>query len=245
MVIPSLIFSQVGINTPNPQGIFHIDGAKDNPITGTPTVVQQSNDVAILTTGFTGIGTVVPKTKLHVAGEITVDVVKNSNLNTISVDLSKIRTAAGTIWHLPLGWKTDASLAVLPGQLQAVVNLNQIVSGTLLTVPTTLWGTGATIPDFYALKVEGFFTDSCFSGGNVIIAMYISSTQMAVTINGVAQGTITAPSAGVFTWTSATNGCGFNRSFTYNSSSRTLTFGGSGSTTTLTGTATLYGNTFP
>lgn len=33
--LSSVTFAQVGINTHNPQGSFHVDGAKDNPISGT------------------------------------------------------------------------------------------------------------------------------------------------------------------------------------------------------------------
>lgn len=36
IIAPLFIFSQVGINTPNPQNIFHVDGANDNPSTGVP-----------------------------------------------------------------------------------------------------------------------------------------------------------------------------------------------------------------
>lgn len=50
--------AQVGINTINPQGVFHIDGSKDNPTTGTPSVVQQSNDFSVLASSGLGIGTI-------------------------------------------------------------------------------------------------------------------------------------------------------------------------------------------
>ena len=56
----------VGINTSNPQGIFHVDGAKDNPTTGVPTATQQSNDFVVSNTGSIGIGISSPSTKLHV-----------------------------------------------------------------------------------------------------------------------------------------------------------------------------------
>ncbi|QBA23445.1 hypothetical protein EU348_20630 [Chryseobacterium indologenes] len=56
----SLSFGQVGINTTNPQGIFHVDGAKDNPATGSTSQAQQANDLVITPTGSTGIGTVTP-----------------------------------------------------------------------------------------------------------------------------------------------------------------------------------------
>jgi len=38
--------AQVGINTSNPQNSLHIDGAKDNPATGAPSTLQQSNDLS-------------------------------------------------------------------------------------------------------------------------------------------------------------------------------------------------------
>jgi len=53
----SYLNAQVGIQTSNPQGAFHIDGAKDNPATGNPTTTQQANDVIINSTGNVGIGT--------------------------------------------------------------------------------------------------------------------------------------------------------------------------------------------
>ncbi|MEF9476666.1 hypothetical protein OWR28_01895 [Chryseobacterium sp. 1B4] len=66
MLISNLIFSQVGINTPSPQGAFHVDGAKDNVSTGVPTVAQQSNDFVVLSNGNVGVGTVNPANKLDI-----------------------------------------------------------------------------------------------------------------------------------------------------------------------------------
>ncbi|GEN76356.1 hypothetical protein CHA01nite_20960 [Chryseobacterium hagamense] len=60
------MYSQVGINTNNPQAIFHVDGGKDNPATGVPTTAQQSNDFVVTSTGATGIATIAPTNKLHV-----------------------------------------------------------------------------------------------------------------------------------------------------------------------------------
>ena len=54
------MYSQVGINTTNPQGIFHVDGARDNPSTGVPTIAQQSNDLIVTSSGSLGIGTSTP-----------------------------------------------------------------------------------------------------------------------------------------------------------------------------------------
>ncbi|OCA71460.1 hypothetical protein [Chryseobacterium arthrosphaerae] len=59
------VFSQVGINTQNPQGILHIDGQRDNPVSGsTFTPAQQSNDVLISSTGRIGAGTLSPAVKV-------------------------------------------------------------------------------------------------------------------------------------------------------------------------------------
>ncbi|WP_300671592.1 hypothetical protein [Soonwooa sp.] len=61
------LFSQVGINTKNPQGVFNIDGGKDDPVSGaTYTAAQQLNDVTVLANGNLGIGTITPATKLEI-----------------------------------------------------------------------------------------------------------------------------------------------------------------------------------
>jgi len=67
LLLSGFSYSQVGINTSNPQGIFNIDGGKDNPTTGSAhTPAQQLNDFTVLANGNTGIGTIVPDKKLHI-----------------------------------------------------------------------------------------------------------------------------------------------------------------------------------
>jgi len=58
VVIFSNAFGQVGINTTNPQGIFHIDGSRDNPVIGIPSTVQQSNDFSVVASSGLGVGTI-------------------------------------------------------------------------------------------------------------------------------------------------------------------------------------------
>lgn len=58
--------SQVGINTANPQGIFNVDGAKDNVLSGTPSTAQQLNDFSISSSGNVGIGTTAPSARLEI-----------------------------------------------------------------------------------------------------------------------------------------------------------------------------------
>nr|WP_315031722.1 hypothetical protein [uncultured Chryseobacterium sp.] len=66
LLFSGLAMAQIGINTTNPLGMFHIDGSKDN--SSTPTSIQQSNDFIVKTTGDTGIGitTLDPSAKLQI-----------------------------------------------------------------------------------------------------------------------------------------------------------------------------------
>jgi len=67
------VYSQVGINTSNPLGNFHIDAGKDNPVTGnTLSNAQKDNDLIILANGNMGISAINPTTKLEInSGTIT------------------------------------------------------------------------------------------------------------------------------------------------------------------------------
>jgi hypothetical protein len=84
--ISGFYYAQVGINTVNPQGIFHIDGGKDNPITGAPNIVQQSNDFSVIAspslgtgTITVGIGTTTPTQSLDIAnGNLRIRNINNS-----------------------------------------------------------------------------------------------------------------------------------------------------------------------
>lgn len=86
----TICFAQIGVNTSNPQTAFHIDGAKDNPETGTPTAAQQVNDVAVTTAGRIGIGTIAPTNKLEVnngtAGTSGVKLTQLPSANVLATD---------------------------------------------------------------------------------------------------------------------------------------------------------------
>ncbi len=62
LLCASYVYGQVGVNTRNPVGVFHVDGKKDNNTTGIPTLQQQLNDFIITASGSVGIGTVNPDT---------------------------------------------------------------------------------------------------------------------------------------------------------------------------------------
>ncbi|WP_449400833.1 hypothetical protein [Chryseobacterium wanjuense] len=67
----SKLFAQVGIANASPQATLHVDGAKDNPNKGAPNATQESNDVAVTSTGRLGVGTITPKEKTDVRGAIS------------------------------------------------------------------------------------------------------------------------------------------------------------------------------
>ncbi|PTT21437.1 hypothetical protein DBR28_20230 [Chryseobacterium sp. HMWF028] len=66
LLLPTVMYSQIGVQTSNPQGTFHIDGAKDNPASGTPSITQQANDMVLKKDGSFGLGTTQPENKFHV-----------------------------------------------------------------------------------------------------------------------------------------------------------------------------------
>lgn len=83
LLFSSFYLSQVGVNTVNPQGVFHIDAAKDNPATGIPNAAQRANDVVVTATGNMGIGTITPTSKLEVSsGTAGISGLKFTNLTS-------------------------------------------------------------------------------------------------------------------------------------------------------------------
>lgn len=89
------IIAQVGINTQNPQALFHIDGSRDNNTSGTPTSTQQANDLVVTENGNVGIGTTTPKVKL--------DLRSSGTNNSIGIDYTSMTAAqagAGAVRYL-------------------------------------------------------------------------------------------------------------------------------------------------
>jgi hypothetical protein len=135
ILISCNLFAQVGINTPNPQDIFHVDGARDNPANGIPNAAQQANDLILSSTGNLGLGTTIPANKFHVVA------------NTTSAGrFTLIDALQGTV---------DAPTLVLRN-ISPVATGNRTFLGFNNTGPTTggaNWGIGSirttTTEDFY------------------------------------------------------------------------------------------------
>ncbi len=83
IAISVCVFSQVGINTENPQAIFHVDGAQDNPSTGIPATIEQVNDFVVTQDGNVGVGIVNPVDKLEITSGVPgISGLKFNNINS-------------------------------------------------------------------------------------------------------------------------------------------------------------------
>lgn len=75
-VLPLSGYGQIGINTDNTHGLFHIDAASTaastNPAVGSPSILQQSDDLCITNSGSLGLGTIQPSEKLDINGIIRI-----------------------------------------------------------------------------------------------------------------------------------------------------------------------------
>lgn len=64
--LANLTLAQVGLNTPNPRGMFHLDGKKNNETSGPVSIANQADDVVMTSDGYIGIGNNSPATSLDI-----------------------------------------------------------------------------------------------------------------------------------------------------------------------------------
>lgn len=125
-------FAQVGVNTANPQGIFHVDGAKDNNATGTPTAAQQLNDLVVTIAGNVGVGTTSPTAKMEI---------NSGTANTSGLRLSNLTTAS------PVSNATGQAIGVdLSGNIVTYPNPTPVSVTTTEVAPTTFTAFNVTGP---------------------------------------------------------------------------------------------------
>jgi hypothetical protein len=99
-------FAQIGINTQIPQASFHVDGAKNNPPTGIPSVAQQSDDMVVTSSGNMGIGTITPTSKLEV---------KSATANTSGLKFSNLNSATPVAAGATLGVDASGNVITVNG----------------------------------------------------------------------------------------------------------------------------------
>lgn len=141
-------YSQSGVNTSNPQGAFHVDGARDNSASGAPTAPQQLNDFTVTSIGRVGIGTTAPNNKVEInSGTANTSGLRFTNLTsatpvstgqTIGVD------ATGNIVTLPNPTATSVTTAEVASASGADFNVNDtgetLLTGTVQTITVPAGG---------------------------------------------------------------------------------------------------------
>ncbi|EJL71026.1 hypothetical protein [Chryseobacterium populi] len=146
MVSSAILYAQVGISTPNPQGAFHVDAGKDNSFSGAPTAAQQQNDFVVTSAGNIGVGTIVPNAKVEInSGTANVSGLRFTNLTsatpvstgqTIGVD------ASGRVVTLPNPTATNTTTAEVASVTGANFNVNDLAytlipgSSQIINIPT-------------------------------------------------------------------------------------------------------------
>ncbi|WP_449401316.1 hypothetical protein [Chryseobacterium wanjuense] len=114
-------FAQVGINTSNPQGAFHIDGAKDNNSTGAPTAAQQLNDLIVTNAGNIGIGTTTPTSKMEI---------NSGTANTSGLKLTNLTSASPISAGQTIGVDASGNVVTLPNPTAVGVTPYEVASTT-------------------------------------------------------------------------------------------------------------------
>lgn len=165
--------AQVGINTTNPQGVFNIDGAKDNPVSGIPDATAGANDVVITSDGKVGIGTISPSNTLEI----------NSGVNGVSgLTFSKLNSSTTAVIAQPIGVDANGKIVTaITGQsllnfLASDISTNNIQPAyvdflTLNNVPVGRWEVkifmayDADDDDDFAIKIN---TTGTMSGVGIV-----------------------------------------------------------------------------
>ncbi|MGN7867175.1 hypothetical protein [Chryseobacterium sp. 22458] len=142
--LTNTFYAQVGTGTSIPLGSLHVDGAKDNPASGTPTPAQLSNDFIVnKTTGFIGAGVLNPLVQLDMRSAGS----ENSlGLGTTSM-LAAVAGAGATRYdvnNIPVGAKIQVSDGAVWNKVylapqKSVVVVRKIISQSIPpATPTTI-----------------------------------------------------------------------------------------------------------
>lgn len=199
----SSAFSQIGINTTNPQAQFHIDGAKDNPTTGVANIYQESNDVVVTQQGRLGVGTITPSSKVEInSNEINSSGLKFTNLNsstpvspgaTLGVDSSgNVVTVSGSAFSPASGRAVLNATTNIPanGANYNLTNITLPSAGTYL-ITYSIRGEIQVVGGFGYLV--GFLSTSS-SAGNIIpdteILVITSNDSNRAVIGGTGTGSL-------------------------------------------------------
>lgn len=121
LLIFGVASSQVGVNTQNPQAVFHVDGAKDNPSTGTPSASQQANDFVVTNQGQIGIGTNSPSSSLEI---------NSAQSNTSGLKFTNLTSASPLSSGSTLGVDASGNVITVPGNAFTPASGRVVLGGT-------------------------------------------------------------------------------------------------------------------
>ena len=133
----SSIYSQVGINTTNPAGIFHVD-----PLNDTNGINNTTDDVVISTTGNIGVGTTNPSNKLSIvttgantglhlpngasSGNVLVsDATGNASWQSSAIQFQTMVTSS--VWNMSQSNNTVSGSNIINSDFTKMNTLNSIV----------------------------------------------------------------------------------------------------------------------
>lgn len=174
------IFSQtIGINTENPQGIFHVDGKGDNDKKSIPTIAQQANDFIITKDGNVGIGTTTPTKNLHVKAStdpIKIEGLKEASIhvnNALLIDKNNIIKKGTPLEKSPL---PKSAFFRLEKTLDNF--LNNVPSGQSQVVPMVLVHN-----NIYGLSYNSKKSEITFPEGTYVITFNYGATHSGCTIS--------------------------------------------------------------
>ncbi|MBF0577126.1 hypothetical protein [Dysgonomonas sp. GY617] len=197
-LFPLSTFSQIGINTENVGSnlVLHVDGSKDNPLTGAATNAQMLNDVVIDEYGNVGVGTNAPGTKLHiVTGGSTIAPNSQLTIQTGDEGVDKVlySSADGTgIWaayapRMQFGTFSPSGANI------AINTTNYQNTQSYISLPPGEWLV------FYSLYINNYTgTLPAFDNRRIYILSSLSESLSSTSVSGDITGSWTIQGSSVF-----------------------------------------------
>ncbi|WP_343643811.1 hypothetical protein [Chryseobacterium sp.] len=195
-MISTNAFSQIGVNTSNPHGAFHVDGAKDNSAAGNPSAAQQANDFVVTPEGNVGFGTISPSNRLDVNGIVrirTVDQAPSStSVSPVYIDPNGVIVKSpppnnyGEITYRSASVASGAAATLITGLENGAFRVTVITGGqcgNMVTVEFFLHN--YSLNNYFGLNGQNGFAISAISPGRPAFTQTIK-TSVAVTWLGLA-----------------------------------------------------------
>lgn len=160
-----LLHAQVGINTQNPLGVFHIDGASTaastNPDSGIPNAVQQLDDVVILNNGNMGIGMINPSAKVVIEDGAT-SLSPKAVLKIVDPNVKKGRIMTAVNASGQATWKDYKYMGKI-GQVYGTTSLpaQNFPAGVITTIKkdaSNVWSFTVAEEGYYAFDIRWWAT---------------------------------------------------------------------------------------